>query len=229
MLPVEQPLVGLKLRGQQVQAAVTVFADEARRRCAAGLGAVDNRALLTVLHDLPVDLPVRLTALDARALRMLYAAPSGVVDLAHVQGVAVRRLVPAVHVTSVLVHGPNGIARHAWDAAVRDASQFAPFCARGVVVSHPVQEAGRHEPRALGDPDTERLLLKARFYGVGVATQEPTGLRWLLEPAPFRPQRHSAAQWLFHEQAWRQMGPTRSCPGRSSALGNATGLGRRQA
>ncbi|MFI5675999.1 hypothetical protein [Streptomyces cellulosae] len=35
----------------------------------------------------------------------------------------------------------------------------------------------------LGAVDS-RVLLKARFYGVGVATQSPRGLRWLLEPAP---------------------------------------------
>jgi hypothetical protein len=71
MLLAEQALVGLRLRGQQVQAAVTVFADEARRRAEAGLGAVDSRALLTVLYDLPVGLPVPLASLDAYASRVL--------------------------------------------------------------------------------------------------------------------------------------------------------------
>ncbi|MFJ8182253.1 hypothetical protein [Streptomyces sp. NPDC096105] len=198
----EQALVGLRLRGQQVQAAVTVFADEARRRSSAGLGAVDSRALLTVLQDLPVDLPVPQSSLGAHALRTLHTAPPGVVGWGE-QGVVVRRLAPAARVELVLVHGPRGISPRAWDAAVRDASQFAPFCARGVVVSHPAPE---REPRT----DMDLLLLKARFYGVGVALHEPTGsLRWLLEPAPYRPERHSAAQWLFHEQAWRQLGPDR--------------------
>ena len=207
MLLAEQALTGLRLRGQQVQAAVSVFADEARRRSAAGLGAVDSRALLTVLHDLPTDFPVPLASLDAHALRMLHGAPPGVVELVEGQGIVVRRLVPAACVELVLLHGPRGISPREWDSAVRDASQFAPFCSRGVVVSHPGPAPGQHDFAAPGDPDTELLLLKARFYGVGVATQGPAGLRWLLDPAPYRPRRHSAAQWLFHEQAWRQLGP----------------------
>lgn len=205
MLSADQALVGLRLRGQQVQAAVTVFADEARRRSSAGLGAVDSRTLLTVLHDLPADLPVPQSSLDAPALRTLQTAPSGVADLGEEEpGAVVRRLVPAARVELVLVHGPHGISSRAWDAAVRDASQFAPFCARGVVVSHPAADRGARA-------DMDLLLLKARFYGVGVALHELAGsLRWLLEPAPYRPARHSAAQWLFHEQAWRQLGPVRS-------------------
>lgn len=207
MLLAEQALVGLRLRGGQVQASVTVFADEAHRRSAVGLGAVDSRVLLAALHDLPVDLPASLSSLDAHALRMLHTAPPGVVDLVDGQGIVVRRLVPAARVELVLVHGPRGISPREWDSAVRDASQFAPFCARGVVVSHPVSGPGQQNAESPDDSDTDLLLLKARFYGVGVAYQEPAGLRWLLEPAPYRPRRHSAAQWLFHEQAWRQLGP----------------------
>ncbi|MDQ0760256.1 hypothetical protein [Streptomyces canus] len=207
MLLAEQALAGLRLRGQQLRAAVTVFADEARRRSAVGLGAVDSRALLTALHDLPVDLPLSLSALDAHALRTLRTAPPGVVDQEDGQGILVRRLVPAARVELVLVHGPQGISPRDWDSAVRDASQFAPFCARGVVVSDPVSERALHNPDPSCDPDFDLLLLKARFYGVGVAIQGSAGLRWVLEPAPYRPLRHSAAQWLFHEQAWRQLGP----------------------
>ncbi|MFE7432686.1 hypothetical protein ACIPH4_28905 [Streptomyces tendae] len=205
MLLAEQALVGLRLRGQQVQAAVTVFADEVRRRFSAGLGAVDSRTLLNALHDLPVDLPVPRSALDAHVLRTLHTAPPGVVGPGEEErGVVVRRLVPAVRVELVLVHGPDGIDPRGWDAAVRDASQFAPFCARGIVVNHPASERGPNT-------DMDLLLIKARYYGVGVARHEPTGsLRWLIEPAPYRPERHSAAQWLFHEQAWRQLGPERS-------------------
>ncbi|MGW5613090.1 hypothetical protein [Streptomyces sp. NPDC003877] len=206
MLLAERALVGLRLRGQQVQAAVTVFADEACRRSYAGLGAVDSRALLTVLYDLPVGFPVPLGSLDAYTLRLLHTAPPGVVDMGMNENptTAVRRLVPATRVELVLVHGPDGVPPRQWDSAVRDASQFAPFCVRGVVISKTVESGHDVEPTS---PDLDLLLLKARFYGVGVATQSPQGLRWLLEPAPYRPQRHSPAQWLFHEQAWRQLGP----------------------
>ncbi|MFI2435751.1 hypothetical protein [Streptomyces sp. NPDC018693] len=197
MLLAEQALVRLRLRGQEVQAAVTVFADEVRRRSDAGLGAVDSRALLTALYDLPVGLPVPLGSLDAYALRVLHAAPPGVVDMDMDAATAVRRLVPAARVELVLVHGPDGIPPREWDPAVGNASQFAPFCARGVVVSSTAEP--EHE--------LDLLLLKARYYGVGVATQSPKGMSWLLEPDPYRPQRHSPAQWLFHEHAWRQLGP----------------------
>ncbi|MGW4388478.1 hypothetical protein [Streptomyces sp. NPDC004685] len=202
MLLAEQALVGLRLRGQQVQASVTVFDDEARRRSGAGLGAVDSRALLTVLYDFPVGLSVPLGSLGPYARRALHTAAAGVVELDVRHGTAVRRLVPAVRVELVLVHGPDGVPARAWDSAVRDASQFAPFCARGVVVS----DAECHA----NTPDLDLLLLKARYYGVGVATPGPHRLRWLLEPAPYRPRRHSPAQWLLHEQAWRQIGPGRS-------------------
>lgn len=199
MLLAEQALVGLRLRGQQVRAAVTVFADEARRRSGAGLGAVDSRALLRVLYDLPAGHSVPLASLGPHALRALHAAPPGVVEVDVRRGTALRRLVPAARVELVLTCGPT----RTWDSAARDASQFAPFCARGVVVS---EAEGQAEERA-DDPDLDRLLLKARYYGVGVATQGPRQLHWLLEPAPYRPVRHSPAQWLFHEQAWRQLGP----------------------
>ncbi|MFD9862308.1 hypothetical protein [Streptomyces alboflavus] len=221
MLLAEQGLVGLRLRGQHVRAAVTVFADEARRRSDAGLGAVDSRALLTVLYDLPAGVSVPLATLDPYALRALHTAPAGVVEIDVRHGTAVRRLVPAVRVELVLVHGPDGVPARAWDSAVRDASQFAPFCARGVVVA----DAEGHE----NAPDVERLLLKARYYGVGVATQGPHRLHWLLEPAPYRPRRHSPAQWLFHEHAWRQLVPEWSWPLGSAGTGNGSGLGRRQA
>ncbi|MDH6519464.1 hypothetical protein M2163_003551 [Streptomyces sp. SAI-135] len=229
MLLAEQALAELRLRGQQVRAAVTVFADEARRRSAVGLGAVDSRALLTVLHDLPVDLPLQLSSLGAHALRTLHRAPAGVVEQEDCQGTLVRRLVPAVRVELVLVHGVRGVSPGEWDSVVRDASQFAPFCARGVLLSHPVSERVLRSPDLSDDPDFDLLLMKARFYGVGVATQGPAGLGWLLEPAPYRPLRHSAAQWLFHEQAWRQLGPDWSCPRRSATAGSAGGLGWRQA
>ncbi|MFF9160680.1 hypothetical protein ACF081_10520 [Streptomyces longwoodensis] len=198
----EQTLVKLRLRGQGVQAAITVIQDEAFRRSSFGLGAVESRALLTTLYALPVDVPVPRSTLDHHTLRTLFTAPRGVVDLdAWEQGSVVRRLVPAVRVELVLVHGPDGISSGDWDAAVRDASQFAPFCSRGVVLSSPTPERG-------SGPDMDLLLLKARFYGVGVVQYELSKPpRWLLEPAPHQPERHSAAQWLFHEQAWGQLGP----------------------
>ncbi|GAA2293638.1 hypothetical protein [Streptomyces violaceusniger] len=189
-----KPLTSLRLRGQRIKARVTVYADEARRRTEAGLGAVDSRSLLTRLYELPVGVPVPLSALDAYSLRALRAAPPGVVDLDEARGLAVRRLAPVARVELVLVEGSG------WDQVVRSASQFGPFCARGVVVPE-------------GGPNLDLLLLKARFYGVGVgiaANGAPHGPHWLLEPAPYRPRRHSPAQWLFHEQAWRQLGPEQS-------------------
>jgi hypothetical protein len=201
----QQALVGLRLRGQQVQAAVTVFSDEVRRRSAVRLGAVDSRALLTVLHDLPTRLPVPLRSLDAHALRLLRTAPPGVVDVDDDEGTAVRLLAPAARVELVLTPGPHGTAPAAWDEAVRDASQFAPFCARGVLLAR--RDGPEGHAFTQSDPHLDLLLLKARFYGVGVAEHGLPGPDWLLAPAPYRPQRHSPAQWLFHEQAWSQFEP----------------------
>ncbi|MBT2529929.1 hypothetical protein J7E91_32355 [Streptomyces sp. ISL-99] len=191
MLLTADRICPLVLRGQRVQAAITVFEDEAQRRAAAGLGALDQRSLLTFLFNLPAGVPVPLDQLDASDRRRASTAPSGVVEVDQEHGVVVRRIVPVVRVEQVLVHAKD------WDQGVRLASQFGPFCTRAFIVPE-------------GTPDTDLIVLKARYYGVGVAVQAPGGSsRWLLEPAPYRPRRHSPAQWLFHEQAWRQMGSWR--------------------
>ena len=51
-------------------------------------------------------------------------------------------------------------------------------------------------------------MLEARFYGVGVGIAAGSGEepRWLLEPAPFTPERFTGASWKFAEsffQAWQ--------------------------
>ncbi|MCX4587032.1 hypothetical protein [Streptomyces sp. NBC_01481] len=195
LLLAEDALVGLRLRRRQVMASVTVMEDEARRRSEVGLGAVDSRSLLRLLYELPVGIPVPLRAFDTYDLRALREAPRGVVDLDEARDVVVRRVAPVARVELVLLHG------HVGDEVVGLASQFGPFCARGAVIPEAVPGE---------DADFDLLLLKARFYGVGVALDGRQGLRWLMKPARFRPQRHSAAQWLLHEQAWRQLGPGRS-------------------
>ncbi|MET9544348.1 hypothetical protein ABZY36_03410 [Streptomyces sp. NPDC006627] len=190
---VTESFVRLRLRGQCVDAAIDVRADEARRRARVGLGPIDHRSLLMVLYGLPAGMAVPMGDLDARALKVLRAAPDGVVELDEARGVLVRRAVPVARVALVLVQG--GPTRE----LVRAASRFGPFCARGVIVPPHV-------------PDLDLVLLKARFFGVGVALPAARGVDWLLMPETYRPQRHTAAQWLFHEQAWRQWGSERPGP-----------------
>ena len=51
-------LMPVRLLGRHVEAIVTHVADEHARRRACGLGALEDSALLRVLFDLPVGVPV---------------------------------------------------------------------------------------------------------------------------------------------------------------------------
>jgi hypothetical protein len=169
----------VRLLNQQVTVQFLRVDDELKRRRQVGLGAVADRELLTVLFDLPVDLPVPRDTLTTRQLRLLRKAPDGAVELPRRE--ITRLLVPAIRVTRVEAHGLPTTAR------LRQVSQFGAFAARTFVV------------RATPTPVT---VAEAIRWGIGLKHADG---RLLLAEQPFVVRRHTPATWLFHETAFAQL------------------------
>ena len=55
------------------------------------------------------------------------------------------------------------------------------------------------------------------MFGIGVIIGGQADDGWLVEPAPFRPQRISSGQWLFQERAWAAMLESGDAAGRQAA------------
>ncbi|MGW0711466.1 hypothetical protein ACWD4G_36875 [Streptomyces sp. NPDC002643] len=150
-----------------------------RRRAqgAAELGIAD----LTVLLDLPADLPVRLDSLPTPLREQIRALPWGAVTLTgdHVCRRAVRPLtVDLVIVRARSTHWEGGLAR---------ASRFKPFARRALLVAPPAHAR-------------DELLIRAAYLGIGILEPTAEGLAWTLVPEPYRPRRHTPVAWHFTEQ-----------------------------
>jgi hypothetical protein len=182
----EQPewasLVPARLLGRQVEAFVTHVGDEQARRRACGLGGIEDSALLRVLFDLPVGAAVPWSGLSRWACSVLGRSPRGAVKAD--RETVTRLACPAVKVEMVVVRARD------WEHGIYWASQFGPFCRRALVL-----------PSMPAD-DGDRLLLEAAMFGIGVIIRRQAEEGWLVPPAPFRPQRASSGQWLFHERAY---------------------------
>ncbi len=186
-LPEWESIVSARLLGRDVRAVVTHVTDEQRRREACGLGALDDPELLRVLFRLPVGMPVPSGSLDRWERTVLGRRPAGAAELS---ADTVTRLVsPPVRVELVVVEARD------WERGIFRASQYGPFCRRVLALSSP--------PRTQRDRDG--LVLEARMFGIGVIIGGQADDGWLVEPAPFRPQRISSGQWLFQERAWAAM------------------------
>ena len=186
LIGTEQPkwasLVPVRLLGRPVEAIVTDVADEQARRRACGLGGIEDSALLRVLFDLPVGVAVPLSRLGRWARSVLSGSPRGAVA---VDRKSVTRLAcPAVKVEMAIVRARD------WERGIYWASQFGPFCRRALVL------------QSMPAGDSDRLLVEAGMFGIGVIIQQQAEEGWLVPPAPFRPQRASSGQWLFHERAY---------------------------
>lgn len=169
------------------RAMLTVTLDpvEHERRRQAGLGGITSPEALDLLMQLPVGFSVPVGALAARDQRLLRKLPAGVVaiDSVHGRPARVTRLAvkPAVVDLAVVEGRLNA-------ETLGRATGFAPFCRRTVLV--PVR------------PPAERLA-EADYWGVGVTLVRGGEHEVLVEPAPWRPQRHTAAGWLFVERAYQ--------------------------
>lgn len=183
-LPEWSSLVPTRLLGQDVEAIVTHVADEQRRRKACGLGAVEDSDLLRVLFDLPVGMPVPTSHLSRWERSVLGRSPHGAAETTRN---AVTRLVcPAVKVEMVVVRARD------WKRGIYRASQFGPFCRRALILSSMPSTAR----------DRDLLLVESSVFGIGVVIDGQAEEGWLVPPAPFRPERASSGQWLFHERVY---------------------------
>ncbi|UDM05512.1 hypothetical protein [Streptomyces longhuiensis] len=150
---------------------------EHERRRAAGLGVATGHGFggLDVLMALPHGLPLPVADLTDHQRAYVTRAPAGICTI---DGQNVTRHVTwpgRVTVATVRATSPSKMELDA-------AAQFAPFCARRVIITRPLNR--------LLNPET---LLDFGFYGVGVYLQHDNGeLETLVEPRPWRPiRRHT--------------------------------------
>jgi hypothetical protein len=157
---------------------------ETARRAEVALGAITQRGALDVLMGLPVGLPVAAGMLTDRERRLLRQVPCGAVDSDADK--VVRRAVAPLSVRFAVV------AASSWREGLAKAGRFAPFCARAMLLPGP--------PADLDDAGAQ-----ASFYGIGMCVLTSGQLRMLVDPQPYVRHRHSAAQWWFMEEIYRQL------------------------
>ncbi len=155
---------------------------EHRRRQSVSAQPLTAMESLEALLELPVGLPIPMESLcpdDRASVRRL---PSTAVD--REGGSVTRKAVRPLKVELALVRDTR--PRQALEAATK----FAPFCSRAVLLQRPA-------------PRMDDYLNEASFYGVGVLLQTPSGIEVPLEPAEYRPKRHTAAAWRFVEKLYQ--------------------------
>lgn len=164
------------LLGLTVELEYVPVADELTRRAAFGLGAVCDRELLGVLFTLPADLPVPRWTLSARHQRLVRRAPAGAVALTRRE--VTRLAVPPLRVRHVSLRARPTAAN------LRALSVFGPFSARTLHAT-----TGHFGADAAAEADR-----------LGITVRSPdNAVR--CKGAPFVVRRHTAATWLFLEQA----------------------------
>lgn len=157
---------------------------EVARRASEQPEAITRLDLLDGLMTLPVGMRVAIADLTDAQRTMLRRIPRGAVEQ-HGESV-VRRAQAPVSVQWTVVAARN------WRTGLQVAGRFAPYCARSVLLpAIPV--------------DWEHAQMRAAFFGVGVIVRTVATLRTLIEPDPYVQRRHTPAQWLFAEEAWRQI------------------------
>lgn len=158
--------------------------DECSRRLAVGLKAVTRMDLLDLLLALPYGYPVPHSALSEHERGLIHSLPAGCVESAN--GTIVRRIAVPLTVDLAAVRSRD------WRRGLDEASQFAPFCSRTVVLERvPV--------------DADSLLVEAAYYGIGVLVADAGTVRILANPEPFTKQNHKAAGWWFAEEIYTQL------------------------
>lgn len=156
------------------------------RRRGVGLGPLCSPDLLELLLSLPIGMPVPIKDLSPRELRQLAKVPAGAVVRSGTD--VVRLAVSPMRVDLAIVPARG------WISGLELAGRFAPFAARVMWL-----------PRLPAAQDDMRL--QARRYGVGVVVGDPDRAEVVLSPAAFVRRRHTAAGWLFTEQAFGQAAP----------------------
>lgn len=166
---------GVAYRSDQVEVA---------RRREQGFGSLIELDVLDGLMGLPVGLAVARDELTARERALVDRSPAGALERDGER--VVRRVVAPVTVQFAVVGARD------WRAGLERAGQFAPFCARAMLLPAP--------PTDWGDAQAQ-----ASYFGVGVCVSFDQELHMLVEPRPYVRKRHTPAQWWFAEEAYRQI------------------------
>lgn len=96
-------------------------------------------------------------------------------------GYVTRRVGPPLWVDMVT------LPTERWRTGLRTIGRFAPYSARQLQLDK--------VPR-----DVDDLCVEATYWGVGVCVAGADGVRQLVEPEPFVPERFTGASWAFAEQ-----------------------------
>ncbi|GAA1094812.1 hypothetical protein GCM10009642_36950 [Nocardiopsis metallicus] len=157
---------------------------EYRRRRQVSAAPLKRLADLDTLLGLPVAMPLPLLSLGDSERKRVHKLPSGSVSFE--QGCVVRRAVKPVEVKLAIVAAAQP------RRGLEQASRFAPFCSRAVLL---------HQPA----PRMDDFLNEASFYGIGVLLHREDGVEELLEADPYRPARHTAGAWGFVEDLYQEL------------------------
>lgn len=177
-------VAAVRILGRPAAVMYRADAGEFRRRRDVGLGAISRLDLLDVLLAMPHGYPVPFESLAMHERHLLGVLPPGSVDLE--PGSVIRRVTVPLKVDLAVVPAVD------WRRGLDQASLFAPFCSRAVVLARVPADAGH-------------LLIEAAYYGIGVAVARDGDIEVLAEPQPFRRQRHKAAGWWFAEQVYAEI------------------------
>lgn len=173
----------VRLRGLDVLIDVDLDGDELDRRhdAAVDLGRYDAAILGALLQISPLEAtPARTLSAAARAVASRHPA---LVDV--INGHLLRRRVSPALDTRMIT-----LPTRRWRQALHEIGRFAPYSARRLMLD--VEPA-----------DLDVLCVEATYWGVGVCVATSTGVREVVHPAPFLPQRYTGASWVFAEQALR--------------------------
>ncbi|MFB2583443.1 hypothetical protein [Herbiconiux liukaitaii] len=154
-------------------------------RASLGLGPILRFDLLTALLPISATEWTSAAGLTASAIELVNAEPDYFDVNYEDSGVHVRRAVrPIVHPIGVR------IATNHWRQGLEWAGRFAGYAERTLMVSE-------------NTSDLEQARLEAMYFGVGLVVQRPNELDEIVShPAPFMPERFSAASWYFSEQLY---------------------------
>lgn len=167
---------------------------EHQRRQAAGLGALPDFRTIETLMTLPGGQPLDYSGLSGmwrKEVRRVMAKHPGAIEADRAgwnHPRITRAALPPVRDCLALVYGKRFALGH-----LNRVSKFAPMGRRGVL--YPAGVAEKADPFAVA---------QYGFWGVGIGEHDGDGVRWLIEPDPYRPMRFTSAAWWFSEFAYAQ-------------------------
>lgn len=184
LLPQGSMVHALRLWGSDTLLFRRLDQREHDRRHAAAAGRLDRIGPLEALMALPVGIPVPLRSLDQRLRKAVRALPVGAAEVA--DGSVTRLAVRPMRAELAVVRARS------WRDGLEAAGRFAPVCRRAMLLER--------ETKGL-----DQLQVEAAYYGIGVLMPREQGLEMVVEPALYRPARHTAAAWLFVEEIYQQI------------------------